>query len=341
MRVRRVGFRHGTDAELAAMHLVESEIEVERHPGATAQPLASYIAFAHNLPSQFDDHTWLAEADDGTPVGCSACWTNAAGDPRVMESYVYVRREWRRSRVGRQLARAVVDAHEGRSSLTWSTYDTVPGGEAFSRRVGATVARVNRTSELLVDDVDWQMVASWVDDGPERAAGYAIEFVDGPFPDALVADAAVFQNIMRTAPREGLDVGAVVLDARNIADLDRALVEAGRERWTVLVRDPDGRCVGGTEVTFEPWEPSVALQQNTAIDPAHRGRGLAKWAKAAVLARVRDERPAVRVVRTGNAFSNEPMLAINDALGFRVTEVRTEWQAAVGALRQSLGGGSR
>jgi hypothetical protein len=39
---------------------------------------------------------------------------------------------------------------------------------------------------------------------------------------------------------------------------------------------------------------------------------------------------------TSNAFSNEPMLAINNALGFRVVEVRSEWQATLHELRASL-----
>jgi RimJ/RimL family protein N-acetyltransferase len=123
-----------------------------------------------------------------------------------------------------------------------------------------------------------------------------------------------------------------MLRAEDVAELDRARAEAGRDRWTVFVRDPSAGCVGGTEVDFEPWEPSTALQQNTGIDPAHRGRGLAKWAKATVLERLRAERPDVRRVRTGNAFSNAPMLAINDALGFRVISAQTEWQASVDEL---------
>lgn len=89
-------------------------------------------------------------------------------------------------------------------------------------------------------------------------------------------------------------------------------------------------------MTFEPWEPAVALQQNTAIEPAHRGHGLAKWAKAAMLERIRARRPAVTTIRTANAFSNQPMLAINDALGFKVVEVQTDWQAAIGRLSKSL-----
>jgi GNAT superfamily N-acetyltransferase len=85
---------------------------------------------------------------------------------------------------------------------------------------------------------------------------------------------------------------------------------------------------------FEPWEPASALQQNTGIDPEHRGLGLAKWCKAAILQRVHRERPAVARVRTGNAFSNAPMLAINDALGFEVISTLTEWQAEPAAVRQ-------
>jgi hypothetical protein len=104
----------------------------------------------------------------------------------------------------------------------------------------------------------------------------------------------------------------------------------------VFVRDSNGVCVGGTEVTFEPSDPETVLQQNTGIDPGHRGLGLAKWAKAAMLQRIRAERPATRQVRTDNAFSNAPMLAINDALGFKVIRARTEWQADVGDLLGTL-----
>lgn len=337
-RVRRVGFRSGTDAELTAMHAVESPIEAERRPDRIPQPLESYISFARNLPSQFDDHTWLVETSDGTPIATGACWSNAAGDPRAMECDLFVRRDHRRAGIGSQLLRSIceVTASEGRSLLTWFTFDAVPAGEAFASRLDARVARISRTSELRLADVDWAMVGTWVRDGSERARGYHLEAVDGVFPEHLRADAATFHHIMQTAPRDDLDVGDVMIDASHVAELDRALVEAGRERWTIFVRDPHGTCVGGTEVTFEPWEPSTVLQQNTGIDPAHRGLGLAKWAKAAMLDRIRRERPDAERVRTGNAFSNAPMLAINDALGFEVINTLTEWQADVEQVRHAL-----
>lgn len=320
------------------MHLVESEIEAERWPGRIPQPLDKYMAFARSLPSQFDDHTWLAEAEGGAIVGCSACWSNAAGDPMVMESYVYVRPTMRRQGAGWQLARAVINEarSEGRSRLVWTTYDSVPAGEELSRRLGGQVARTNRTSELRLDRVDWQMVETWMAEASRRAPDYSLEFWEGPFPPDLLEDAARFHHIMNTAPRDALEVGDTVLAPEQVADIDRHLVEAGWRRWTCFVRSPSGVCVGGTGVSFESWEPTVGFQQNTAIDPEHRDQGLAKWAKAGMLARVRSELPEVTVIRTSNAFSNDPMLAINTALGFEVVEVRTEWQGDLDSLERSV-----
>ena len=195
---------------------------------------------------------------------------------------------------------------------------------------------MNRTSDLVLADVDWTMTESWT--RPERARdlGYRLEMVDGVFPQHLRADAATFHHIMQTAPREDLEVGDLIVDADFVAELDRALVEAGRTRWTVLVRDPGGACIGGTEVTLEPWDPGTVFQENTGVDRAHRGLGLAKWAKAAMLEWVGHERPDVERVRTDNAFSNAPMLAINEALGFKVIRTRTEWQADIGDLARAF-----
>ena len=337
VRVRGVGFRSGTDTELTALHSVEVPVAAERGSFRMPEPLESYIAFARNLPSQFDDHAWLAEAPDGTPVASGFCWSDVAGDPRLMECDLFVRRDRRREGIGSRLFATIREEarREGRSLLMWSTFDAVPAGEAFSRQVCGRVARVNRTSELRLADVDWPMVEGWAQAGPARAHHYRLEMIDGAFPDHLRADAATFHHIMQTAPRDGLDMADVLLEADQVGELDQALLAAGRMRWTALVRDHTGACVGGTEVTFEPQRPTVVLQQNTGIDPAHRGFGLAKWAKAATLERIRDERPEAERVRTANALSNAPMLAINDALGFKVTSSRTEWQVHVGEVRRS------
>lgn len=331
--IRQVGFRSGTHAELAALHTVEAPVAEEIRSNRMPRPIDAYISYARNLPSQFDDHAWLAETADGSPVACGFCWSNSAGDQRAMQCDVLVRRDRRREGIGSQLFDRIcaTAADEGRSFLTWETFDGAPAGEAFSRRLGARPARVNRTSELGFADLNWPMIEEWADARPARERGYSLEMIDGAFPENLRADAATFHHIMQTAPREDLEVGAVQIGPDDIAELDRALLEAGRWRWTALLRDSTGTCVGGTEVTFEHGEPALVLQQNTGIDSAHRGLGLAKWAKAAMLERIRDDRPEAQKIRTGNARSNAPMLAINGALGFKVVGTRTEWQVDLNA----------
>src|SRR5258708_37826915 len=213
--MRRVGFRAGTDDELTALHAVEAPIEAERRPDRVPQPVESYMAFARKLPSQFDDHAWLVETSDGVPIASAFCWSNSAGDGRVMECDLLVRRDRRRRGIGSRLLAAICaeTVNEGRSLLTWSTFDAVPAGDAFSRRIGARVARVNRTSELVLGDVDWMMVDRWARAERARDIGYQLEMVEGVYPEHLRADAATFHHIMQTAPREDLDVGDVMIDA--------------------------------------------------------------------------------------------------------------------------------
>ncbi len=103
------------------------------------QPIEAYISYARSLPSQFDDHAWLAETADGSPVACGFCWSNSAGDPRVMQCDLSVRRDRRREGIGSRLFERIfaTTADEGRRLLTWETFDRSPAGEAFSRRFGA------------------------------------------------------------------------------------------------------------------------------------------------------------------------------------------------------------
>ena len=87
-----------------------------------------------------------------------------------------------------------------------------------------------------------------------------------------------------------------------------------------------GRLVACTELLLAADVPGQAWQMLTVVRPEHRGHrlGLAiKLANAEELARVA---PEVRVIITGNAAVNAPMIAVNEIMGFEVASDGNFWQ---------------
>ena len=63
--------------------------------------------------------------------------------------------------------------------------------------------------------------------------------------------------------------------------------------------------------------------------PEHRGHALGKWLKADMTLRVIRDWPEVTHIRTGNADSNDAMLGINHAMGYRPLIATTTWELPV------------
>ncbi len=145
-------------------------------------------------------------------------------------------------------------------------------------------------------------------------------------------------------PRGELELEDEVTTVEHLREGDRRMVARGQQRWTYYARDPaTNRIAGYTEVGWHPERPWLLWQDDTAVFTEYQNRGLGRWLKAEMLDRVLAERPEVRVVRTGNAQSNAPMLNINVALGFRPYREYVEWQverSAVDAYLDAAAGDS-
>ncbi len=87
---------------------------------------------------------------------------------------------------------------------------------------------------------------------------------------------------------------------------------------------------------YQPEQETIINQGMTGVKEEYRGRGLGKWLKAAMLLKVREEFPQVKVVSTRNASSNAAMLSINDRLGSRSHKEGTVGQITVEALEAYL-----
>ena len=221
---------------------------------------------------------------------------------------------------------------DGRTSVIGAC-DYTPAAHAFWTGLGAELRYTERESCLMLAEVDSALMQRWMDGAP---AGVELLHWTRRCPeewmDALVATA----NAMNDAPTDDLDVTDTVVTA----DMMRTEIEAraarGLEYQGILAVAADGTAAGATEVFVNRHTPACSWQWNTVVLPAHRGRGIGRWMKAAMWKRLRATEPEVTALHTGNAASNAHMLAINTEMGFRPTHLTGCWQADLDRLESGL-----
>src|SRR5207247_7329511 len=97
-----------------------------------------------------------------------------------------------------------------------------------------------------------------------------------------------------------------------------------------------GEWAGFHSVEWDPSQPAIVFVDSTGVRPEHRGHALGKWLKAAMTLRIMDERPQVTEIRTGNADSNDAMLGINRAMGYKPFIDQTTWELSTAAAEAWL-----
>jgi GNAT superfamily N-acetyltransferase len=91
----------------------------------------------------------------------------------------------------------------------------------------------------------------------------------------------------------------------------------------------DGRLAAYTQMGGASANPERLYQWDTFVWPEHRGRGLGMAVKIPNLQSLQAELDHRAVLHTWNAPENAPMIRVNDQLGFRAVDRRTNWERAV------------
>ena len=337
----QIKIRDADDNLIAEINDLRNQIAVEARPELPGRPLPEAINDVRKMRSTFEDWTTLVRSPTGELVAGAFGGVNRTGDnEHAYDLEVEVAPSHRRRGIGTWgLHTAAAAATEAGATLlvAWSD-STVDAGEHFARWAGFDLALVERESELTMANLDWDMVERWVADGPKRAPGYALEFVRGVYPRELYEDVIDWQHVMNTAPRDDLQINDEHETPEWLAENEARLESSAKDRMEYIARHVEsGAAIGGTNVFYEPWTPTVLWQGATAVHPDHRGHALGKWLKAAMLLKVRELLPEVEVIKTGNAYSNDPMLGINNKLGFQETRAFQVWQQSVEKVVKLLG----
>lgn len=342
--IEEIDFRAMSDEDIAASNTFDNVLGAESHPDDPPTPIAVTTANVRTIPKSIEVHLfWAREPDGRIAAEASTWWRNAEENKHIVEIGINVRPDHRRRGLAKALLPLVTDVAEanGRTLILCHTSDRVPEGEEFARRIGAEAGMATHTNRLLLSDVDTEQIERWIAEGPERAPGYSLLAIDGLYPDDLIESIVDLSHVMNTAPRDDLQFEDFVNSVELTREREHNLFAQGFERWNLCARnDETGELAGYTEVFWSEDEPKTVYQGDTGVRPEHRGHALGKWLKAANIKRILDERPQVDNIRTGNADSNDPMLGINHALGFKPYISQTHWQVKVDRVRDYLTGSS-
>ncbi|MCF3145878.1 GNAT family N-acetyltransferase [Streptomyces platensis] len=213
--------------------------------------------------------------------------------------------------VGRALWETVCGrlAAEGRTSVS-TLVEQGGAGERFAVARGAECAL---PMVAYVQDVRTAPAT-----GVPLPAGYRFAAWSGVVPDTHAAAHARAHDAMEDAPAGDLDEQHDPWDAERIRAAARVVLDRGGVLLTVAVlAEADGAVAGYTELVLPTPDSVQAVQYDTVVVPAHRGRGLGRAVKLRMLEYLRAQWPDVREIETTVADENTPMRTVNAALGYR------------------------
>ena len=228
----------------------------------------------------------------------------------------------------------LAEADGRKSILAWGDLNDTRDG--FWTSIGAPRRQVDRDSDLYLDEVDPDLMSRWVEARRDRASSVELVAWSELPPDQHIDAFVAARNAMNDAPRDGIEVSDFVVTADAARTEATAWMALGWDLHGLLAIEEDGTAVGMSNVMVNTHRPAASWQGDTVVLDRHRQRGVGRWLKAAMYFHLREKLPELTRLRTGNAESNDPMLAINVAMGYRPAHESAGWQADVSTLRAGL-----
>ncbi|GAB3968139.1 GNAT family N-acetyltransferase [Plantactinospora veratri] len=333
-----------TPLDVADVAATERAYEIESSARTVDQPDVPtlsrqrfFAALRRPWPGDEDRHAlgYL----DGVAVGYLAVSLPQRENLENAGLVLAVHPEYRRRGVGRALYEQAVRLvrQEGRKRIIGEVANMSPEaapttpGDAFAAAMGAKPALADIRRRLDLTTLDETELDRLLTEGLARAEGYSIVRWRGATPDEYAEDVAYLDSrLISDAPLGDLTWEAARPDVGRLREMEEAYHERGQYWYNSGARhDATGRLVAWTGIGMNTSCDWHAFQQITLVEPAHRGHRLGTVIKVDNLRHIREHEPALRVVDTYNAASNDYMISINEALGFRAVAGLNTWQVTL------------
>jgi GNAT superfamily N-acetyltransferase len=262
---------------------------------------------------------WTARDDDGALLGYCLLVFNDKENLHRLYTDLVVHPAVRRRGIGRALLAHARDraAADNRTMLAGSAWQG-SAGEGFAATIGAAraLAEIRRVQTLA--DIEPGTLNRLRAEASQSSAGYSVVSWREPIPEQyiepMVAVLAGFEDAPRSENSEKAE-----WSAERIRDEISYFMKTGQRGYTTVARhDATGTLAAASSVYIWPDDPVWAAQGFTAVVREHRGHRLGLLTKIAMLDWLAEAEPQVTHIETWNAEVNSYMIAVNQALGYRV-----------------------
>ncbi|WP_051831979.1 GNAT family N-acetyltransferase [Streptomyces katrae] len=299
-----------TDAEVDAWTSVLTAAHAADLPGLPV-PTRVEIAGRLRVAPTTGRYVHFA-ADEG--VASLLLFTDAGNAHTASLDVLQVRPDARRRGIGTALWHRVREEllAQGRTSVS-TLADLGGAGQAFAESLG-----FENVLPLAWYVQDVRDVATGTA-GAEHVlpAGYELLCWEDLVPEAWVAAAAVAHGSMEDAPTGDMDEQTPAWTPQRLHTVQRLVLDRGGRMLMAAAVTPAGEVAAYTSLVLPDPAAPRALQYDTVVVPAHRGRGLGRAVKLRMLGEATARFPALREIATSVADENTPMRAVNAALGYR------------------------
>jgi GNAT superfamily N-acetyltransferase len=269
--------------------------------------------------------------EDGVPVAAGRIGTSDYDNLHLAWVGVEVHPEHRRRGLGTALLEALVAeaGARGRTSVGIDGWDA-ESTRGFADRHGfeqksAAVRRRQRPAEL-----DWAEIERLHKEAETAASAYDVVRRVGRTPDDELEELAVMASAINDAPTDDLDIEDEVFTGERMRGYETSQLARGHRMYRTFARHREtGELAGQTVVVVDGERPHLAEQHDTSVVAAHRGHRLGLLLKADMNLWLRDEEPQVAEISTWNAESNDFMIGVNEAIGYRIMGRALEFQKSL------------
>jgi len=255
---------------------------------------------------------WTARHEDRL-VGMADVHLPDAENAHLATVRVSVEPRLRCRGIGTELLRAVLGqlGSHGRERMVGQGLTSGGAGELWAAALGFEVVHRYVTQRLDAAEADpdlWQVSVP---------RGYRTHQWRGAAPDDLVESFVRARAAVHDAPRGDASRQIPDWTVERMRQEEADFRERAFDYFVVAVSWAGGEeVVGFTEMLVHPNEPTLAMQQYTAVMPTHRGHGLGRVLKTEMMRWLLAESKEVTTVTTTTGASNVHMRQVNELLGY-------------------------